>query len=151
MDRSESYIDRFDAYYNDLGPDQRANLKREVTLFLTNRREIILAYLFGSFVDGIAFKDIDLALFLDTKLTPSDQIEKYRDECSEELAKAFKQVFDVSIMNRAPARFILSILKEGELLFSRDEVLRTDLIENCSLASIQNEVISTQYLREIVF
>lgn len=151
MDRAESYIDSFDPYYNDLGRDQRANLKREVTLFLTNRREIIFAYLFGSFVDGIPFKDIDLALFLDTKLTPCEQAEEYAEQCSEDLAKSFKQVFDVSIMNRAPARFILSILKEGELLFSRDEILRTDLIEKCSLVSIQNEVISTQYLTEIVF
>ncbi len=147
----KSYNEHLDHYYNDLLPDQRVSLKRELILLLSSRKEVIFAYLFGSFINGVPFKDIDLALFLDLKMVASDQIENYGERCSEDLGNIFRQIFDVSILNKAPASFVLNVLKKGELLFSKNDILRTNLIEECSLASIKDEAISLQYLKEIVF
>ena len=75
----------------------------------------------------------------------------YKDNLSEELSNMFHYIFDIRVMNNAPVSFNLPVFKEGYLLFSRDDVLRTDLMEACSLVSIQDDKISFQYLREIVF
>lgn len=147
----KSFHEGLDPYFNDLLPDQRIILKKGLGLFLSSRKEVIFAYLFGSFIDGIPFKDIDLALFLDPGMIAPDQMENYGERCSEDLADIFRQIFDVSILNDAPASFVLNVLKKGELLFSKDDRLRTNLIEECSIASIKDKAISFQYLKEIVF
>ncbi len=40
-------------------------LINNIEIFLEKRREIQFAYLFGSFLDGKAFRDIDLAIYID--------------------------------------------------------------------------------------
>jgi predicted nucleotidyltransferase len=118
---------------------------------LESRKEIVFAYLHGSFIAGIPFRDIDLSLYVDINHILLGQHERYREQLSEELSNSLHQIFDVSLMNNTPASFNLTIFKEGELLFSKDETLRTDLIEASSLSSMRDEAFSMQYLREIVF
>ncbi len=134
-----------------LSPDKKFAFQEELSACLGRRTEILFAYLHGSFALDIPFRDIDLSLYLDAASVPAARYEEYRERLSDELSNGFHQVFDVSILNETPDSFNLHVFKEGRLLFSRDDLLRTDLIEACSLASIKDEALSRQYLREIVF
>lgn len=140
-----------DPHFQDIPPAQRSSLQKHLTELLESRKEIVFAYLHGSFIAGIPFKDIDLSLYIDINHIPLGQHERYREQLSEELSNRFHHIFDVSLLNDTPDSFSLVIFKEGKLLFSRNETLRTDFIEACSLASVQDEALSMQYLREIVF
>ncbi|MCD6290845.1 MAG: nucleotidyltransferase domain-containing protein [Anaerolineae bacterium] len=101
------------------------------------RQEIVFAYAYGSFVEGIPFHDIDVGVYL---------AEGHKQEdpwIAMELAEALEQAIprgliyraaqstmkasaipvDVRILNRAPATFCYHVLR-GRLLFSRDEDVR---------------------------
>jgi len=48
----------------ELSDKQKEEIKRKITHLLQRKREIILAYLYGSFTEG-NFRDIDVASLLD--------------------------------------------------------------------------------------
>ena len=92
---------------------------------LLKDKDIIFAYLFGSFATGRIHpqSDVDVAVylkegidFLDKKLGLIDLISG--------LTK--KEWVDVVILNRANAFLVHSVLTTGKLLFSRDEGLRIE-------------------------
>jgi predicted nucleotidyltransferase len=139
-----------DPYFQELPQEQRIRLKKQLAASLAACQEILFAYIFGSFVDERYFRDIDVGLYLDPVRIPAAESEEYRERCSEKLADMFHLDFDVSIINNVPESFKLAVFLTGELLFSRDEALRTDMLESSSLTSLVDEAISMQSFREIV-
>jgi uncharacterized protein len=139
------------SFYQDLEPAQRAALSQELRSRLFGCDAIVFAYLFGSFITGAPFQDIDIALFMDTKRLPREQHETFVENLAQELSAALRQPFDISVINEAPDPFKASVFTEGELLFSRNETLRTDMLEASSLACLSDEGVSRQSLLELVF
>lgn len=92
---------------------------------LEERSEISFAYLHGSFLDGQAYHDIDVALYLEP--LPPDPFD-YEMKISVELTRAMRQTVDVHLLNQAPMGFQHQVL-QGELLLARDEDRLTDYIE----------------------
>jgi predicted nucleotidyltransferase len=129
--------------------------KKKVCTVLINtllkKDEIIFAYLHGSFLDGFLFNDIDIALYLDDKKMPRKKNSDYCEQLSIELSGLIGNVADVHIMNRAPVGFQHSVFKHGALLFSKDDELRSDLIEKTSMESMDFYELSLEYIRDIVY
>lgn len=140
-----------ESYYQVIEPDQRAALTQKLRSRLFRCDAIVFAYLFGSFISGAPFQDIDIALFTDTEKLPRGQCKTFVENLTQELSTAFRQPFDISVMNEAPSAFKTSVFAEGELLFSRDETVRTDMLEASSLACLSDEGVSRQSLLELVF
>jgi len=92
---------------------------------LEERPEINFAYLHGSFLDGLAYNDIDVALYLEP--LPADPFD-YEMNISVELTRALRQTVDVHLLNQAPLGFQHQVL-QGELLLARAEDQLTDYIE----------------------
>lgn len=92
---------------------------------LAERAEIAFAYLHGSFLDGPAFHDIDVAVYLDP--LPDDPFD-YEMGLSVELTRALGRPVDIQMFNRAPLAFQRQVF-QGRLLLARDETQLTDLIE----------------------
>jgi predicted nucleotidyltransferase len=118
---------------------------------LFKKDEVIFAYLHGSFLDGSLFNDIDIALYLDDKKIPGEKDPDYCEQLNMELSQLIKFVADVRIMNHAPLGFQHSVFKHGQLLFSRDDELRSDLIEKTSMEYMDFYELSLQYIRDIVY
>ncbi len=138
----------FDSYHRNLSTHARETLLRDLGAFLESRPEIIYAYVFGSFVSGLPYQDVDVALYLHGKA--QEDAGTQGDKYAELLGSSFKEVFDVVIINRAPNSFKFSIFSEGRLLFCRDDTLLSMSIEMCSLDMVANEDISRESLMEIV-
>lgn len=101
-------------------------IKKIKSLF--EKEGVIFAYLFGSFVRGDAGKlsDIDVAVYVDEKLNSSERFKK-RLKIMAELSFILKRDdVDVVVLNDAYSLLEHRILKEGELIFSRDEKKRID-------------------------
>ena len=96
--------------------------------FFSNQKNVLFVYLYGSFVEGKFFRDIDVALYLDK---PGRGVE-IESDLSAELSRITGYAIEVCIINRAPVHFQLSVLKEGLLIFNRSEEIRTDFIESVS-------------------
>jgi len=113
--------------------------------------EIIFSYIHGSFLDKFPFKDIDIALYIDPKKISSLQAFDYSFQLSVDLSKKIGLEVDIQIMNYAPLGFKHSVLRNGKLLFSKDENLRLNLIESLSLEYIDFYELSLQYIHDIVY
>jgi len=99
---------------------QKKEIIDELTRLLREREEIIFAYLHGSFLTH-DFRDIDIAVYL-----KKDEDVLYEVELGVELEKILKFPVDVRVLNSAPLTFKFKVIKDGLLLFSRDERIRSD-------------------------
>lgn len=91
---------------------------------LERNKGIIFAYLYGSAARGEMREDsdVDIAVFIET---PEEE-PLLEAQLSLELEKIAKRSVDVRIINHLPAIFIHQVLKNGKLLFSKDDKLRVD-------------------------
>ncbi|MEW6426066.1 MAG: nucleotidyltransferase domain-containing protein [Bacillota bacterium] len=102
------------------------------TLPVGNLRKVVerfgfveLAYLFGSFVRGEVYHDLDLGLVLNESLSLKERW-PYALKVAGEAEKAIKYAVpvDVRLLNEAPPKFSYQVLKTGRLLFARSEAVR---------------------------
>jgi predicted nucleotidyltransferase len=131
--------------------DSKKKIFNAIKNALLKKDEIIFAYLHGSFLDGPLFNDIDIALYLDDKKIHGQENLDYCEQLNMELSHRIGFAADVHIMNRAPLGFQHSVLKYGQLLFSKNDELRSDLIEKTSREYMDFYELSLQYIRDIVY
>ncbi len=91
---------------------------------LFSKAEIVFAYLHGSFIKDKTFRDIDIAVF-----TSENRGFNFESSISIELTDSIGIDVEVRVMNNAPVAFQMAVVKEGKLLFSRNEEERTDFME----------------------
>ena len=99
---------------------QKREIINKLTRLLKEREEIVFAYLHGSFLTH-DFRDIDIAIYL-----KEDEDVLYEVELGVELEKILKFPVDVRVLNSAPLTFRFKVIKDGLLLFSRDEKIRSN-------------------------
>jgi len=92
---------------------------------------LVALYLFGSVAEGNVkpLSDIDLAVLLNGKIPKMDQLDKelsLRAKISDIL---LTDEFDLVVLNSAPVHFAFKIIKDGKLLFCKDEMILTSFIE----------------------
>lgn len=101
------------------------NIRQRLRQLLETRPEISFAYLHGSFLDGFAYHDVDVALYLEP---PTADFFDYAMAPSVELTRSLHVAVDAQVLNDAPLGFQRSVL-QGELLFARNQEKLTDFIE----------------------
>ena len=108
-----------------VGPDEKERLSKALSEWLSHEPGILFVYIHGSFVTGVAFRDIDVGLYTRDKKDFS-----YESDLSFELSKAIGHEVDVKVINDAPVAFKMAVISGGRLLFSRNDDVRTDFIED---------------------
>lgn len=97
--------------------------------YLLDKKDILFAYLFGSFIDEEIdyFRDIDIAVFLrgpynrnimEIEITLANEIEQLLD---------YEYHIDMVVMNNKNTALIAKII-DGELLFTKDEDFWADYV-----------------------
>jgi predicted nucleotidyltransferase len=102
---------------------EATEIQDKIRHFLEQRGEILFAYLHGSFLEG-DFRDIDIAVFL-TERGKKEALE-YELNLESELKDLTGFSADVRSLDHSPLSFRFNVMKNGVLLFSRDEAVRTD-------------------------
>lgn len=103
---------------------ERERIYRELKSFLYSREEVIFSYLYGSFPTG-SFRDIDIGVYIRNSLCGRGVLD-YELSLEVKLEKLTKIPVDVRIINNAPLWFRFNIIKNGLLLFSKNENIRRD-------------------------
>lgn len=95
---------------------------------ILEKRCVIFAYIFGSYVTGIRGKlsDVDLAVFMDKNLSPKERFDEKLRIMSEVSALLKKDEIDVVILNDAYPLLEHRIIKHGKPIFSTDEKERIE-------------------------
>lgn len=91
---------------------------------LTEKTEILFAYVFGSFVNQGLYRDIDVALYLGNP--EGLDILWFELSLEEELEKKLHIPFDVRVINHAPLGFVYHVLAKKILVLDRDMDRRAD-------------------------
>ena len=130
------------------GPKQsRREVVRRLAEALEERPEIVFAYLHGSFQEGLPFRDVDVAVFVEKGMV-EDPV-WYAIKLGVTLTKSLRLPVDVQVLNDAPLSFQFSACK-GEVLVCRDEARRLDFLERTWDAYWDFRPFLREYLRELV-
>ncbi|UCH98569.1 MAG: nucleotidyltransferase domain-containing protein [Candidatus Aminicenantes bacterium] len=126
---------------------------------LLGKKEILFAYILGTFLNSDDFKDIDLAVYLEEKKIKTIDTFEYEIDLALELedqvkpGHAFQRYvpIDVKVINRdcAQVSFRYSVSK-GSLLFSRDEIAREEFLCRTWQEYFDFQYISNTYLKEVL-
>jgi predicted nucleotidyltransferase len=120
-----------------LSQSEKNHITSLISRILNQDERVIFAYLYGSFVRGTIFRDIDVFVYIrkdeDAFITQSS----VRDNIYEAVIHAgFHNIgiddIDVRVINDAPYDFVIDILDKGTLLADKNPELRTDYIEHIS-------------------
>ncbi|TET61740.1 MAG: nucleotidyltransferase domain-containing protein [Promethearchaeota archaeon] len=100
-------------------------LERTIANISKNHDEILLCYLYGSYVSGnkTEFSDIDIGILLDNAFKKHYL---YQVELSLEIEKEFdnKIEIDLCILNEATPRFLYNVIKSGHNIYSKEKKIQ---------------------------
>ncbi len=108
-----------------LSPEERSRIRDQLAAELSQHPGVLFAYVYGSFVGSEAFHDVDIGVYLSTGQTNDD----IAANLSAHLSDKIKLPVDARVLNGAPVSFRFHVLR-GECLFSRNDDLRTDIMED---------------------
>jgi len=111
--------------YYDLPAEERERVLGEIRRRLEEEGDVVFAYAHGGFVERRFFRDVDVAVWL---RDPSRAF-YYAVELSARLEAEVKLPVDLQVLNEAPLPFRFHVFTRGRLLFSRDEGLRSRLVD----------------------
>lgn len=105
------------------------NIKEIIEPILRERSEVIVAYLYGSFLDSLNYNDIDIGLLLDDKFTVKllykEKIERIIEEKIRKITKTYIPI-DIQIINNKSLSFVFSLLRKRRILYCKDDNRRAD-------------------------
>jgi len=104
----------------------KGKIIEKIENFVKDRKEIIFAYIFGSFTESKTFKDLDLAIYLDESNTALKKI-FYEVELSNQLEEIIRIPVDIIILNSA-SDAILYRASQGILVKNSDDNTRVSFL-----------------------
>lgn len=107
--------------------------------------EIVFAYVHGSFAKDGPFRDIDIAVYLKE---PPDSALEYELALEAALIQSAPYPVDVRVLNNAPLSFRYQVIKEGRILFVRDDDARSDFQESTLSRYFDFAPFRSLYLKE---
>lgn len=115
-----------------LSSPERVEIKKILKEFLYRQEEILFAYIFGSFIKEGPFRDIDIAIYSKDK---KDFI--YQSDLGYRCTILTGYPVEIILLKDAWISLKMNVLKEGEVLFSKDERIRTDFIKKTGKSYIE--------------
>ncbi|NCO67048.1 MAG: nucleotidyltransferase domain-containing protein [Nitrospirae bacterium CG_4_10_14_0_8_um_filter_41_23] len=116
-----------DKSLNNLQRIERESIREVLRQALEKHTDILFAYLHGSFVTGNSFRDIDVAVYLEV---PPEFVLEYELQMEAELIGAIERyIIDVKVLNIAPLSFRYNVIKDGIILFAKNDDAMTDFQE----------------------
>jgi len=131
-----------------LNPEEKGQILEEIASYLSSRRkEVVVAYVFGSFLNQRAFADIDLGMVTQEILTKPLEFEL---DLETRLQNLIQYPFDVRVLNKAPISFSQNVIRYGKVILDRDPNLRADFEGKVLKLYFDFRPFRRQYLSEVV-
>jgi predicted nucleotidyltransferase len=102
---------------------EKAHVTSALQDLLAFREEVLFAYLHGSFINGNKFRDIDVAVYLNGRLTRRASLQ-YQVTLAKDLSRALRLPIDVTVLNVAPLGLRHNAVS-GRVLLCRENGTRT--------------------------
>lgn len=121
-----------------------ARVRDALAAALASDRRVAFAYLYGSFAEGLPFRDVDVGVYL-----AEDAPRQVDDELAmaEQLSRLVGFPVDVRVVNGAPPTFLFHVLR-GVKLVCRDEERLADVMERTVQRYLDIEPVLRRATRE---
>ena len=129
--------------------EQRDRLIHKLKDLLQGRTEVLLALLHGSFMTGGPFRDVDIALLLDSSSIGREGFREYELEQGVRWSLDLGMPIDVRLLNDAPVTFRYHALK-GTVLLVRDMNVLEELRARTWDDYFDFAPFARRYLREVM-
>lgn len=103
---------------------EKSRIVGVISDLLSERVEIVFAYIFGSFVSDANFSDIDIGVFVQGIAQPASLNSELQLE--RQIESLVHIPADVRILNSAPPSFIFQIIKRSRRVVDKDPNLRAE-------------------------
>jgi len=101
----------------------KEKITKTIFSYLQKHKEIVAAYLFGSYASGQPFGDIDLGILVRNE--PENPLE-YEFELEIKLEELVKLAVDVRVLNKAPVSFVQNVIRHGQIIIDCKPNIRSD-------------------------
>ncbi len=131
-----------------LSASEKESLIKTISDILEAEGYIVFAYIFGSFLSGDTFEDLDVGVFVSN--VASEPPLKVELMLEREMTEATRIPVDVRILNKAPVPFVYNVLKGGIVIVDKNKSLRSDFEGLIYKKYFDFQHLRNEYLREIV-
>ncbi len=125
---------------------KRETIIKKIKEILEEEPNIFFAFIFGSFVEGKKYNDIDIAVYIGERVTDPSSLEM---ALGEKLEGVLHLPCDVRVINQAPLGFLYNILKKRVLIIDRESTLRSDFESRILREYFDFRHLLLEYLREL--
>jgi predicted nucleotidyltransferase len=127
----------------------RQQVARRVSARLEKVQAVVFAYLFGSFAEGRAFEDVDVAVLLDSAEIAGSDLLAVQLDLAAVLEEAAGLPVDVVVLNNAPLGLRMAAVR-GHPVLSRDEPRRLSYVERTCLETMDMDYMARQSLQDLL-
>jgi predicted nucleotidyltransferase len=131
-----------------ISPEEKQSMFEGIASLLGKKRDILFAYIFGSFNQSDTFSDIDIGIFTDEK--SAQEPVDYEVHLEEEIQSFAKFPVDVRRINSAPLSFSYRVIKEGILVVDKNLSKRTEFEGLIFKKYLDFSFYRNQYLKEVI-
>ena len=130
-----------------LDKKKKSSLIKEISKVLDSRKEILFAYIYGSFLEEGYFRDIDIAVYVGDIKGKTDFV--YEENLEKDLKKSLSVniPIDVRVINKSPISFKYHVLK-GRLIVNHNEDKRVDFTVHTVSRYLDLEPMLSYYQKE---
>jgi predicted nucleotidyltransferase len=130
-------------------PEERHRIEQCLASVLASDPCLGFAYLYGSFVERIPFRDVDVAAWVKPETGAGMSLLDYELDLGVRLQRLLRVPVDVRTLNNAPLAFRYHATR-GVLLFSHDEEMRSALVETWRHAYWDYQPVARRHLAEVL-
>ncbi len=132
-----------------LSPGDYEERTRRLAEALAREEAVLFAYIFGSFAEGRAFEDVDVAVFIGPERTGGMDLLSFQLDLAARLEEGTGLPVDVVLLNEASLGLRAAALR-GRLRHSRDEARRVYLLERTGLEVMDMAFMVRESLRDLL-
>ncbi len=125
---------------------QKESILEDIASALERHGEIILAYVFGSFIQGDTFSDIDIGVLAGEDI---DSCLDFELNLEIEIEDIVKYPMDIRVINNAPLSFCQNVIRHGRVILERDADMRADFMGKILKEYFEFAPFRRRYLREV--
>lgn len=131
---------------NVVSKSHKKKITDDIDKIIKGYEKIISVYIFGSFMTGSSFSDIDIGILSDEPVPNPLNLELALES---EIEKKVKYPVDIRILNEAPISFSQNVIRQGKILIDRNPNTRADF-ENMVLKKYFDiSPFRRRYLKEV--
>ncbi|MDR7409988.1 MAG: nucleotidyltransferase domain-containing protein [Armatimonadota bacterium] len=134
------------SHHPPLSREEREGLVAALARVMAETPPVLFAYLFGSVTQGLAFEDVDVAVYLAEDVQDGLAVAL---GLAADLERATGLPVDVTALNDAPIGVALAAA-QGEVVFCRDPRARLAFLEHTALRAMDTRYLRRQSVRDLL-